>query len=457
VARRSISLLALGVALGVAIVAIERLGAAERPVLAGAFLALAGFVAFCPLRVALPGGMIFASNHGFLLLFVGGGARYWKELFVAILLFRALKRRFPAPVEIAVACIAVGLFLAYQLAGATGAETLWGAKLLLLYAAAGWAVARLATAEDAMHLFEGLAVSVASNVVIGVWQRSQGVEGLMALGIPYGSVIREAGGSLRAFGALTYGAPYAYTLALTMTIWLALLSVDRIRALAMGWVPVLGVIGIVLSLNRIAVIGVTAAAAALIAKRRGAVALLPAGMVVTVLVAATAAPATRAFFIEGFTFSSASADERTRIWEERWADLSVFGHGPSSAGAAFERAGPPIPNGSPVVDNLYLSWLYQYGLIVGAVLAVIWVAVLLAPMLSERRDLGATAAALVGAFAAVSSLGVNVWEEFPVGLIIGSVMGVYFASRRVALVESPTVAMNGKRVYRAMRMSGVAR
>ncbi|MEX2155166.1 MAG: hypothetical protein WD825_17605 [Gemmatimonadaceae bacterium] len=379
--------------------------------------------------------MILACHHGFLLLFVGGGVRYWKELVIAIFLARALRLRGPTAVEIAAAAVATGVFLTYQLLGATAMETLWGAKLLLLYAAAGWAVARLARADDLLYLFDGLAVAVASNVVIAVWQRSQGVDGLMALGIPYGSVIREAGGALRAFGALTYGAPFAYTLAIAMAIWLALFSVDRMRALAMAWVPAFGLVGITLSLNRIAVIGLCAAGVALMAKRRGAVALLPVVVAVTVLAAAMAAPSTRAFFIEGLTFSSASAGERSRIWEERWGNVTPFGHGPSSAGAAFERAAPPDPATSPVVDNLYLSWLYQYGLLFGVALAVVWVAVLLAPMLSDRRDLAATAAALVGVFAAVSSLGVNVWEEFPVGLIIGAVMGVYFASKPAPTVE----------------------
>lgn len=67
---------------------------------------------------------------------------------------------------------------------------------------AGWAVARQRPDDRARSAtYRALAFGVAGSLVLAVWQRTEGVSGLVQLGLTYGDRVRQApGGELRAFG-----------------------------------------------------------------------------------------------------------------------------------------------------------------------------------------------------------------------------------------------------------------
>jgi hypothetical protein len=76
-----------------------------------------------------------------------------------------------------------------------------------------------------------------------------------------------------------------------------------------------------------------------------------------------------------------------------------------------------------VVDNQYVSWLFEYG-VVGAALGMAWLLVLLCPLVRRPESLSlALAAAFTGVFVAAAAIGVNVWEESPTDLLAALVLG----------------------------------
>jgi hypothetical protein len=401
---------------------------------------------------------------------------------------------------------------------------------------------------------------------------------------------------LRSFGGFTSAAPFAYALALVVLAWLAFLVADgdgRRLALRTVWVPPVALAGIALSLDRIALVGLTATilvGSLLHVRRRAALALVALAPLVLGGVLVLAGPSARSFLLEGFTFSSHSAKARTLLWREYAHALDISGHGPASAGAAYERsrhslaprtefgrgwyslerdpagsrfrwmstrarllvgrpgherrrsqlvlvasslavertltvsygrvvlirsvipatetktllavipsgrgrallrlaARPPAfrpDSGSPrdprrlsirleslrvsdagpprdttaviyarvteragvaalqgtapgVVDNLYLSWLFQYGYVLGAGLCVIWAGVLLWPTVRRRRDEDALVSAmrLWGLFLLLAALVVNIWEEFPVDFLVAIGFGCLYGVGRAETERAP--------------------
>jgi len=102
-----------------------------------------------------------------------------------------------------------------------------------------------------------------------------------------------------------------------------------------------------------------------------------------------------------------------RVWN-RW-----FARTP----AALEGDGPGL------VDNLYVSWLYQYG-VLGAALCLLWIGALLLPALRRHKGPATTTATLVGAFLLVSAVAVSVWEEFPTDFLAAIVFAHAFSEMR---------------------------
>ena len=81
-----------------------------------------------------------------------------------------------------------------------------------------------------------------------------------------------------------------------------------------------------------------------------------------------------------------------------------------------------------VVDNQYLSWLFQYGIAGGSLLCVLWLAALSLPLVAAARSAPLTmAAGLVAVFLAVAGVAVNVWEEAPTDLLAGIIIGLFAA------------------------------
>jgi hypothetical protein len=70
-----------------------------------------------------------------------------------------------------------------------------------------------------------------------------------------------------------------------------------------------------------------------------------------------------------------------------------------------------------VVDNQYLSWLFQYGFVFGITLCLLWLGILLVPFVVRVPAAVGLSALMFGAFLAVTSVAVNVWEESPIDLL----------------------------------------
>ncbi len=95
----------------------------------------------------------------------------------------------------------------------------------------------------------------------------------------------------------------------------------------------------------------------------------------------------------------------------RAARVAGFPLAPTAAERVKERIGLSAPAG--VVDNQYVSWVFEYGLL-GGFLCLMWVVLFVAPIV-VRLPAGAVTRAgrMIGVFVVVSALGVNAWEETP--------------------------------------------
>jgi O-Antigen ligase len=433
-----------GLALGGLVVLIELQGAGDMPAPVGAAIVLAGVAAaLAPLRIGLPVAIVLAAFEGFFADFVGGGATLWEEAFTAVLVARAAIYDPPSRTELGVgALVALGFGL-YVVTG-TGLEpAAYGAKLLVLFALVGWALARLEpTRRDWWAMYQGLAFVVAASVVIAIWQRAYGSDGLIELGLEYGASIRQVGEGLRAFAGFNHAAPFAYTMATAALCWLALaLCGERRQALLTVWVPVLAVAGMTLSLSRTAFVAAAAGAFIVAIARRGGGTTLLAGFAVgAVAIVLTVAPSSASFLGAGFTGNTESASERFDLWSERASDLTLLGQGPASAGSALlkvepEREGDPNETDLPqllrrgVVDNQYLAWLYQYGFLGGLLICAAWIGFLGWVALVRTSAVAEGVAAQLGAgFALIAGMSVNIWEEFPMNLLLALLIGLALGS-----------------------------
>jgi hypothetical protein len=175
--------------------------------------------------------------------------------------------------------------------------------------------------------------------------------------------------------------------------------------------------------------------------RRGGGAKLVAAIAIgAVAIVLVAAPSSASFLGSGFTGGTESASQRRAIWSERVADASLFGAGPASVGSGVlklhpEREGNPDDGSKSrllrrgVVDNQYLAWVYQYGWFGGLLICFAWVGFL--GWVALRREVTSAAgmaAQLVAGFAVISAVSVNIWEEFPINLLIALVVGLAFGS-----------------------------
>jgi hypothetical protein len=104
-----------------------------------------------------------------------------------------------------------------------------------------------------------------------------------------------------------------------------------------------------------------------------------------------------------------------RIWQ-RWFDRTP---------AALQS------DGAGLVDNLYVSWLWQYGLL-GLAICGAWVALLLWPLFARKKSAAVTSAALVGVFLIVGAAAVNIWEEAPTDLLAALVFAHAYRAVRPA-------------------------
>jgi hypothetical protein len=443
----SIVPLAIGLVLGGAVILIELQGTGAKPAPVGVALVAVGVAAgLAPLRTALPVVVVLAAYEGFFNNFVGGPSNLWEEAFTVTILARAVLRRSPSRVELGLGAGLALVFGLYVLTGTDLDAAGLGLKLLVMFVLVGWAVARLEAGwPEWWALYQGLAVVVASSVVVAAWQRHYGADGLMNLGLTDVAVPPGTGGELRPSGGLLYPGQLGYTLAVATLCWVALfLGRKRQHALATLWLPALALAGMTLSLTRTAFVAATCAVLIVTVRRGSGRKLLIAALAMAGAFALVA-PATASFLGSGFTGNTASASGRLEIWSERASDLSVFGAGPGSAGAAVRKLHPEL-RANPenwrtetlvrrgVVDNQYLLWLYQYGYLGGIALCLVWFVGLGALLLSTRpAGPAGIAAQLLAGYALIAALSSNMWEEFPFNILLALIIGVALASGSVPM------------------------
>lgn len=339
--------LASGLALGGAAVFMESRGVASRPALAAGVIALGAATGLLPLRFALPIAIVLASLQGFLTEFVGTRAGYWNESFLVALGLRSLLARRPDRAELAALAVLAGACAAYLVAGTSAHALFWATKVLLTAVVATWAVARLAPRRhEWLALYHGLAIAVAANLVLAIWQRARGIDGLVSLGMRE-QLKQASAGSLRAFGGFTSPSPFSYFLAISLLCWIALLANKRDRkvAVATAWLPVAAALGMAWSSVRLTAVAFTVVVLLGVAYAvgRGARVRALAGVASLALLigGAIAVAGTSHDVLEGFTFGSDSARARIFMWDRYGAHLSWSGSGPASAGSAYEHVSPP--------------------------------------------------------------------------------------------------------------------
>ncbi len=339
----AILLPATGTTLGVGAILVSRAGTGDRPVLSLAVILLGAAAGLAPVRYGLPLAIILAGFLGFEADFAGRYALYWNEAFALAAVGRSLIARGPSRRELAAAATVVLVFAGYVASGTSLRADLWGLKVLFTSVAIGWAIARLSGKREWNAVYYGLATLSAGSLILGIWQRSQGVEGLATLGLEYGDRIREVsgGGAIRIFGGFTSAAPLSYTLAITFCAWIALFlggSPDRRIAVATAWVPVVSSAGIFLAVDRTAIAALVAAVLVLALAMRNRVLLLAGGATTLIAVGVIIFSGSGSALSQQHLRSSALA--RVTLWEKYLADFKPFGAGPATAGSAYHKVAP---------------------------------------------------------------------------------------------------------------------
>lgn len=337
-----------GVGLGLVAVFVAEGGVRERPLLAAAILAAAAAAGLAPSRFGLPLAIVLCAFEGLMLDFASSRALWWNEVFTVLLVARSLVVRRPSRREL-ITMAAVGIvYVGYAATGTSVSEAVWGAKVLLTSVVVVWALARCGGLgfREWRAVVRGFAVAAAASLVLAIWQRTKGVDGLSDLGLVYGERVREAagGGVLRAFAGFTSPAPFSYMLAIAMCCWGGCLvrgGAGRRLAIELAWLPPAAAVGVFLSIDRTAVIGLAVSLVviwALLPRRRFLAAAAACIAALAALAALAAVIATSAHF-GGELASTARA--RAALWEEYLHDFRVFGEGPASAGSAYDKVIPP--------------------------------------------------------------------------------------------------------------------
>jgi hypothetical protein len=349
--RTAILVPAVALALGGLAILVAQHGAHNRPALAVVVVLVGAVAAVLPFRYGLPLAIGLAGFEGFFHDFVGPRALYWNEAFTAGLVIRSCVVRRPSRREVAAAAALAAVYALYLATGTSLKADLWGGKVLLSSVVVGWALARLGIGRPEWRaIYLALATVAGAGLTLGIWQRAKGVQGLFGLGLDYGQRIREVagGGHVRIFGGFTSAAPFSYMLAIALCAWIGLFLTggqERRLARETAWLPVVVIAGIVLAVDRTAVIGLAVAGVVLaLAFRRN---------VLLATAAAAAVIAAVVLLVVGASGGQLgdTAHARASLWREYVADFRVFGAGPASVGSAYDKVGPKDWQPPLVVPN----------------------------------------------------------------------------------------------------------
>ena len=333
-------------ALGLGAVKLSQQGVHHRPAMVLAVLILGIVAAVIPFRFGLPIIVLLSACNGLLSDFAGARALYWNEIFAAVIVGRSIVVKRPSRRELVVAAVITAVYGAYAITGTSLEASAWGAKVLFMSVAVGWALARLHVGEGEWKaVYYALATVAGASVILAAWQRSVGARGLAHLGLPYGERIRETAGNgeLRAFAGFTTATPFSYVLAISICAWagFALAGARQRRvALATIWLPFVAAYGILLAGDRTAVIGLLASAGVMALRllapsmNRHRMLALGAAAIATVSIA------TAALETHHFGGLESEGHARVALWKGYLDGFSARGAGPATAGSAYDKAGP---------------------------------------------------------------------------------------------------------------------
>jgi hypothetical protein len=342
-AAAALALPTLAALLGWGAIRVAEAGVSDRPAFAAAVIAAGAIAGLLPLRYGLAVAVVLSTFGGFFIDFVGDRALYWNEALVAVVVARSVVARRPSRRELVLVGLIAGIFGAYAISGVDGANVLWGAKVLLTSVALAWAIGRLDLGwREWRGLYYGLAIAAGANIVLAAWQRAQGIEKLLNLGLPYEERIRETGGggTLRAFGGFTSPAPFSYMLAIAFCAWAAFAlshGHERRLAIATFWMPAAAGLGIVLAVDRTTPAALLVAGLILALTFRRKVLLPLVGVATGVVIALFAAGVVSS---EKFGNAGSAGHARLALWGEYLDDFRLFGEGPASAGSAYAHVKP---------------------------------------------------------------------------------------------------------------------
>ena len=303
-----------------------------------------------------------------------GTLHAWKEVLVGAVLVatfvtpatsRAAKRRsLPGWTPAVVALIALGLVSAGVVGVNQGLTGLRIEFFYVLLAVAIWRCPLGSTERDRMVTL--LMVNGAVNAVAGLAEEVLGGDRLHAIGFPYNTTIRYAGGNiLRAFGTFSYQSPLAYFLMVVVLIGLSqiLREPGRLRnRLFVASLPLL-LASLLFTFERGAFIGLAVGCIYLGVRRRSGIFL--AAPVVLLVPLYLPAGVTKG------VLSASSLGERASGWTANLHQvlLHPLGAGIGATGAAATKVAIQAKSAAPAVsaiyqpDNYYYKTVYELGVI----------------------------------------------------------------------------------------------
>lgn len=312
--------------------------------------------------------------------------------------------------------------------------TIMGFRATFEWATLAWISAAWITAPMLRLLLVRLSPVIVAIALFAAWQAHVGESRLLSSGFQYAANVREAAGLVRSFGTITYGAPFAHTMAIIAMASLAIALYER--DLGTRWACIVAAsaagAGIVLALNRTALAGAILGCGILLLA--GSRCRLPSlGPIIVALCVILGVMSMRggAFLLPTQDDSVRSLDARFATWRTLVTEVQpVLGDGPGSYGVAavLGTAGHPS-NPVVVTDNYYLATTLQYG-VLGSV-TLLWILMSVWRRLTLRRsesDWIVAAARASIAFLAIAMSVTNMWEDFPTPIFLWTVIGTGLAS-----------------------------
>lgn len=302
---------------------------------------------------------------------------------------------------------------------------------LLLTPFAAYFASQGASATSNKRLLKFVILLLAANAIACIWQLSTGVAGLVAAGLDYGSTVRQIDGILRTPG-LTTSSATAGLFAGAALSWLAVGL--RMPFLRVGWFWTgLGVVagGVVLiySTSRSGALLVALAALGVIIFWSRAARTERARSKMSVVGNSMISIGILAIPIVLAQYGTTSADsffERILVWQGLLeGNIKAFGIGAGSVGASSYSA--HNANGGVFVDNSWLSYLIQYGVVGFLVLFLTFVALfsLVRRIANSRQDVigkGAVVGAMLFSYF-TTALFVELFDYVIAMTILGCVLG----------------------------------